>query len=389
MKQTPCHSDKIDWISPGFGLRTRDGKKRFVVQYKLGNQHRRITLRPNLSKPEAAKEAKKLLGDVAKGIDVQGDRKAARQEAVVGSFKAVIDDFLAYQSTRRRPSSLASTKRYLMEYAKQLHGLRLDAGLGRAQVTAVLKTVAKDHGPVAADRCRSALSAAFAWAIGEGACTADFHNPVTGTNKHSEQAFKGRALSDEEIKAIWTAAGDDDFGRIVRLLILTGARRNEIGKLEWDEVNDDMISLPSERTKNHLPFDIPLTAVAREILGPRPEGRKFVFGRYASSEGFGGFSKAKAHFDAKLGAARQIPWRLHDLRHTFSTKLHEDLDIEPHIVEACLNHVSGHKSGVGGRYNHSKYNPQKRAALEAWANRIAVITGKNVTDIGKHRKRRA
>src|SRR5262249_2745741 len=131
-------------------------------------------------------------------------------------------------------------------------------------------------------------------------------------------------------------------------------------------------------------FEVPLTAQALALVGERAEGRKYVFGRYASSEGFSGHSKAKEHFDAKLEGV--APWRIHDLRHTFSTKLHEDLDIEPDIVEACINHVTGAKSGVAGRYNHAKYNDQKRAALEAWATRLAVITGKNVVDIGKGRK---
>jgi integrase len=380
-----------DKAQEGLFVRTRDdgGKTAtsYVVIYRVGKQQRKMTL-PDISREQARKAAKNILAKVALGQDPQGEKNAKRTASVVGTTRAVFEDFIAHQSTRRRPSSLEATKRYLFEYAKPLHGLKLDASLGRAQVTSVLKSVAKDHGPVAADRCRSALSAAFAWAIGEGACTADFHNPVTGTNKYSEQTFKGRALGDHEITAIWDACGKDDFGIIVKLLLLTGARRDEISRLEWSEVKGDMISLPGSRTKNHLPFDIPLTAVARGFIGSPPDNSKYVFGRYESSQGFSGHSKAKAQLDAKLGDQVK-PWRLHDLRHTFSTRLHEDLDIEPHIVEACLNHVSGHKGGVAGRYNHSRYNDQKREALEAWAKRIAVITGKNVTDIGKHRKRRA
>jgi integrase len=437
MKQTPCQTDKIEWISEGFGLRTRGGKARYIVQYRIGNQQRRMTLGRALSKAQAAKEAKKILGDVARGIDPQAVKQAARTETKVGTAKAVFEGFIAHKKEKAkrgekgaRASTIASTERYLGlakdkdgktlgGYAEPLHRLRLNDNkeLGRAQIAAVLNAVAKQHGPVAADRCRSALSAAFAWAIGEGSCSIGFHNPVDDTNKQSEQTFKGRALDDAEIKAIWDATEDaekkedgkfregSDFSRIVRLLLLTGARRDEISRLEWSEVKDGMISLPGERTKNHLPFDIPLTAAARDLIGERDNDRIYVFGRYASSEGFSGHSKAKAHLDAKLGGSVK-PWRIHDLRHTFSTKLHEEVqvlkptedgkkkvlvDVEPHVVEACLNHVSGAaKRGVAGKYNHSKYNPQKRAALEAWAKRLAVITGENVTDMTKHpRKKRA
>jgi integrase len=382
---------------PGFGVRIRKGgSKTYLIQYDTSGIKGRMTLgsTAKLTLEQARKLAKIEFGKIAAGENPLTARKAARQQTVVGTFKAAAEGFIAHKKEKAargerggRASTMESTERYLLEYAKPLHHLRLREGdLTRSQVSTLLKSINSKRGPVAADRCRSAISAALGWAIRDGLCEDDFHNPAEETNKHSEQTFKGRALSDDEIKAIWNACGDDDFGRIVKLLILTGARRNEIGKLEWTEVKDDLISLPGSRTKNHLPFDIPLTEAALDQIGQRQD-RKYVFGRYASSEGFGGFSKAKAHFDAKLTGV--APWRLHDLRHTFSTKLHGDLDIEPHIVEACLNHISGHRASTAGRYNHAKYNPQKRAALEAWARRIAVITGKNVTDLGKHRKRRA
>ena len=113
----------------------------------------------------------------------------------------------------------------------------------------------KAHGPVSADRARAALSSCFAWAIGEGLAPDLWSNPVAGTNTQASGESPGRALDNDELVAIWNAAGADDFGRIVRLLIFTGCRRNEIAKLEWDEVKDDLISLPESRTKNGLRFD--------------------------------------------------------------------------------------------------------------------------------------
>ncbi len=189
-----------------------------------------------------------------------------------------------------------------------------------------------------------------------------------------------------EIAAIWNACDEDsEFGRIVKLLFLTGCRRNEIAKLEWDEVGEDLISISSSRTKNHLPFDVPLTDLARGLIGQRPEKlRKYVFGRYSTSEGFGGFSKAKAELDAKLGDA-VAKWRLHDLRHTVSTRMHEKVSIAPHLVEAVLNHISGTKAGVAGRYNHAAYNPQKRDALKRWEN---ARHGSRCQGIWRERNRR-
>ena len=78
------------------------------------------------------------------------------------------------------------------------------------------------------------------------------------------------------------------------------------------------------------------------------------------------------------------PWTLHDLRRTSVNRMHE-LGVEPHIVEACLNHVSGHRAGVAGTYNRAAYKSQKAAAFDLWAHHIAVIlaqtAGANVTNL--------
>jgi len=105
-----------------------------------------------------------------------------------------------------------------------------------------------------------------------------------------------------------------------------------------------------------------------------------VFGRLGT--GFSGFSKAKFQLDAKLDGFAE--WRLHDIRHTVSTGMNE-IGIEPHIVEACLNHVSGAKAGIAGRYNHAAYRDQKRAALEDWASRIISVVTPNVVRLKKRK----
>ena len=377
-------ADHIEWDTKltGFGLRTRRGKKgvkhTWVVQYKVGSLTRRITADATVVDAARAKAwAKSLLARIELGEDPQGEKKAARAS---DTFKQIAADFVEHQRNKgRRENTIYATKLHLGR-CKPLLDLKL-ADIGRTQVAGVLKSIGKAHGAVSADRARAALSSCFAWAIGEGLAPEGWNNPVVGTNTQASGDSPGRALDNAELVAIWNASGDDDFGRIVKLLILTGCRRNEIAKLEWEEVKGDVISLPENRTKNGLRFDIPLTDLARETIGP-DQPRKFVFGRYSSSEGFGGFSKAKGQLDTKLKGVK--PWRLHDLRHTFSTRLHEaPLSVQPHIIEACLNHVSGHKASVAGRYNHAIYNPEKLEALNKWEAHIKVLlaqaSGANVT----------
>jgi integrase len=155
-------------------------------------------------------------------------------------------------------------------------------------------------------------------------------------------------------------------------LILTGQRREEIGGLRHSEICDGSIVLPGTRTKNKRAHVVPLAAAAQAILVKMPAGDDdFVCGngRPFTSWGYG-----KARIDARLAAAciKLDPWRVHDIRRSVATGMAE-AGIAPHIVEAVLNHVSGHKAGVAGIYNRATYEREKRQALELWAEHVMAL----------------
>jgi integrase len=162
------------------------------------------------------------------------------------------------------------------------------------------------------------------------------------------------------------------------LLILTGQRANEIGGLRWDEVHDEQIVLPSVRTKNKRTHIVPLSDPANSILGQfRADGRTHIFGR-VDITGFDGWGFAKRNFDARIAKAGKPlePWVVHDIRRTVATRMAE-LGVQPHIVEAVLNHISGHKGGIAGVYNRATYDKEKREALNFWAEHVtAVVEGR-------------
>lgn len=144
--------------------------------------------------------------------------------------------------------------------------------------------------------------------------------------------------------------------------------------MKWSEVDlgQALWIIPRERTKNGLKHEVPLSNAALHILQsiPRREGREFVFGE--GQGGFSGWSKSKIRLDsrvAKIGAVLR-PWRLHDIRRTTATRLGE-LGTLPHVIEAILNHISGHKAGVAGIYNRATYAREKREALDLWSKYIA------------------
>jgi integrase len=370
----------------GFGLRVRAGGKAehrtFIAQYKIGEKHRRITL-GNASKvtlENARREAKKIFGKVALGADPANDKAEARQ-AASHTLDAAIKRYLEARIGDMKPASYEQAKIHLEKHWSPLHSLALGS-IARANVAPVVTTIAKERGPIAANRARATLSALFVWAIGEGLCD---NNPVVGTNKQEENS-RSRVLSEAEAAAVWLAAPEKDYGRIVRLLLLTGCRRDEIGSLRWSEIDLEArtITLPGERTKNGRPHVVPLSDSAIAIIAAIPRrDREHVFGQ--GRGGFSGWSKAKAALDesAKLKEA----WTLHDLRRTAATIMADRLGVQPHIIEALLNHVSGHKAGVAGIYNLAAYEKEKAEALKLWASHLAAAvakaTGANVTSFRK------
>jgi integrase len=139
----------------------------------------------------------------------------------------------------------------------------------------------------------------------------------------------------------------------------------------------------------------PLSDEALAILDgvKRRKGRDLVFGRRAG--GFSGWSKAKAELDSRIAVARakagikkaMPPWRIHDLRRSFITHMNERGFAQPHVVEAIVNHISGHLAGVAGTYNRAQYLAERRRALETWGLHITSLVEASASKIVPFRKR--
>jgi len=311
--------------------------------------------------PETARnEARRLLGIVSTGVDTCAQALASE------GFATAIDRYLERKRTSLKPTSFRETERYLRDYSAPLHTLSL-AHIDRRKIAALLGDIETNSGATTRNRARSALSAMFAWCISEGLLET---SPVTGTAKASENGGRERVLSTDELRELWRGLGDGTFADIIRLLLLTGARRNEIGLLRWGEVDlaRKQIVLPAERVKNGREHTLPLSAQALVILQrqPRRNSTEFVF----NDRGFQDWDRAKQRLDERLPIAS---WRLHDLRRSCATQLGE-LGILPHVIEQALNHVSGAKGGVAGIYNRSKMIDAVREGLQRWADHIEKIT---------------
>jgi integrase len=373
-------TDHIEWDDElkGFGFRLRLGSggqvlRSWVVQYRRAGATRRVMLGSAavLTAAQARIAAGKILAAVTLGQDPQADR-VDRRSKDQHSFRSVVDEYLAAKQASLRPRSHYEFRRYLAGplYFKQLHGLPIDT-ITRKDIAARLVAITRQSGSNTAAHARTVISAFFAWCMQMGYVEA---NPVNGVIKPEEGAARARVLSDAELAAIWHACDDDDHGRIVRLLCLTGCRRQEIGGMAWSELDAEhgVLVIPAERSKNKLEHALWLPLMAWDIIQsvPRMANRDQLFGA-RTSKGFTAWADAKADLDRKLGTT-VAPFVLHDIRRSVATGM-ANLGVQPHVIETILNHVSGHKSGIAGIYNRSSYQRDVRAAMALWADYIRSL----------------
>jgi integrase len=372
---SPRETDKIYWDVElsGFGFRLRrlaDGKvgRSFVCQYRHGGRSPRCKLgdAQKLSLEQARAAAKKILAKVALGEDPQASRAKERH-----TFKATVADFLAMKKRDLRVSTYRELVRYLTgSYFKPLHAMAIDQ-ITRKDVAAALNRISVTSSDIVAAHARTALTGFFSHAVAHGFTES---NPVVGTLKPKGSPPRERVLTDAELVAIWNATdGDSEHSKIIRLLILLGGRRAEIGGICWSEIDLEkgVWTLAGNRSKNSRAHPLPLMPMALAIIKsvPRLASRDQLFGTRCV-DGFTTWVREKTRLDQRAGVTG---WTTHDIRRSVATKL-ADIGVMPHVVEEILNHRSGHRSGVAGTYNRSVYG-EVRAALAMWEDHVRALAG--------------
>ena len=366
--------DHFDAGYPGLALRVSYGGGRsWVYFYRWRGKQRRLTFGPwpALGLAEARDAWRTARKKLSEG---QEPTAASARPAGADLFGNVLDDWLKRDQGDNR--SHDEVKRILhREVLPVLEHLRI-ADITRGQIVELIDVIADRGAVTLARRCQAHLHRLFRWSVGRGIIET---SPMVYLPKPGAEVKRKRVLSDEELRLVWAAAQEVGWpmGSAIQLLILTSARREEIGGLLWREVDRmrNEIRLEGERTKNGEPHTIPLSVAARGLIDalPRVSNSEFVFTTTGKTP-VSGWSRAKERLDRlkfERGDKTDLaPWRIHDLRRTAATGM-ERLGIKLQVVEAVLGHIAGSRAGVVGIYQRHAYEEEKRAALELWAKHIA------------------
>jgi integrase len=294
-------------------------------------------------------------------------------------FESVARDWIKRDRPRKHPRKDRTTRELERVLERELipaWGHRSIADIAKRDVLELIDGIADRGSVIMARRVQSMVHRLFFWSVARGIIQV---NPAAALPKPGHEVQRDRVLSDVELLAVWNAAVmlGWPYGDAIRLLILSGARRDEIGQLRWGEIEPDsrQIKLEGKRTKSGEPHLIQLSTPALTIIeniSPIADC-EFVFtmnGKRAVT----GWSTAKD----KLDGVSQFssPWRFHDLRRTVATGL-QRLGVNLQVIEAVLGHVSGSRSGVVRTYQRHSFDAEKAAALEAWgAHVMSLVEGR-------------
>ena len=349
----------------GFGLRVTDnGVKSFIFEGRQFLSKKTKQVKIGRVGQMSVSEARASAAELSRLFRSGEFEKHAQKRQGDNSTLSAVERYLSVGLFGKSPAHIANVRRHLLvEFCKH-YGTFNVQDVSRQQTMSYVNDVKIKISPDASLKRFRSLTAFFNYLVNEGTIEI---SPLAGIKPPASPASRDRVLSLDELRAIWAAAAalNPTWRAFIRLLMLTGQRRNEVAGLHVNEIEGDWWTLPANRSKNSLPNKVFLSPTAKLLL-PEPDKTSGLFFTHNKKTKVSGFSRTLSTLRSEAGFSN---WTLHDFRRSFSTQLHE-MGHPPHIIEACINHVSGAKSGVAGVYNKAEYLEQRVQAFGDWSSAL-------------------
>jgi integrase len=405
--KTPMELRVTEKGAKSFVLLTRFPGSRNPTRRSLG-RYGEITLAAARDKAEAWL---KLL-EQGKDPEIEEARQqAAQRRHDDATWAAAVAKYLAGPGGKL--AKVAEARAVLERDLGKLWGKRPIGDVDPLEITEAVEAIAA-RAPAHAHNALGYIKQFYSWAVGTGRLRVSPADGIRPAKVIGKKKVRDRTLDDDELRLVWAAAGElgDPYCSLVRLLMVTGQRRDEIGEASWPEIRpagwrEDpkawvSLVIPPSRMKMDAGHIVPLVPMAVDLLRPIQAGEagQFIFTTTAGKKPVNGYSKAKMRLDKVIAKARAearagegakvkpsdfLPhWILHDLRRTMRTRM-SGLPIEQHVREMVIAHS---KKGITKAYDWHAYDTEKRGAMLLWANKLRDIVEPppaNVSPISKAR----
>jgi integrase len=359
--KSPASGQVTHWDAGSpIGVRVSHGGSKTFIMLLGSGKRKTIGHYPALSLQQAREAARKIAAERTLGIE--------KPEAPI-TFDEAVALFLSNCEQRNKPRTVADYRALFRRHFIPKFAKRKLSDISTHDISKIIDALKQT--PTEQNHAHTALSIMLHWACRRGYLQA---SPMARLQLPARVPPRSRLLNDTELKAVYLNADTPVFGSIIRLCILLGQRRSEIGSLRWHWIDTARrtITFPPEVIKNNRTHVIPYGPMAEAILESVPHRAEYLFPGRDRNATFQGWAKCKLALDRASGVSG---YTIHDLRRVFSTRVAEHT--APHVLERILNHSTGEISGVAKIYNVYSYMDEMRAAINTWEQRLTALLNRS------------